>query len=939
MDSKREVIGSTFSNAPQNCTGTETGGVWDTATGHMRPLQNAGSLTPASPKTITSSGQIFGLDGSFPAMWADSKASPVLLTGIGWPSAVSGDGGYLIATSPSGGGYVLYKKIPTLKVSISFPGSPGGIAPNPAPGDIFTADVTVANLSPDVHAGSISHLVFASGKPIEVDPSNALAVVSGPSPPSPFTLAPGTQRSFTYKLRAAHLGHVQLASEISGKDSGGLSVSAGDSVTVVVGNGLKVDLSYTPTKLQLPVDAKGDDIPQPFSVKVRVTNGIGKTVHNVKLEKLPILEKMGADIAVPIEQDLKKKQPRLNLGSLAPNQSASVRFPFLADTDGQGRVSWTAYAPNPDNPNDTIRGVGSTVVSIDPTVIVKLNLNLRTGGGSFVTSGDYATVGAVVTNLTNADAVTLDQLNPTLTGNAGEGNPIDPTNPPPPNVYPVAVAPKLGPGEVKALIADVQTVQSQGTRGTVQYKVTGKVEKPDGTKASLSQAQVVYDPKDATETIHIDDSVPTYDPDSKLKAAVANYAIGFAEGEEQWFKSTFDTAAWALKAAPGAILDVQKAPIELLQCIDYYVTYWSYLNVSARLAFIDEIGRGVLAQTDQLGKTIDQVDANIAAKLTSWSNTLETAWDTGDWPDVARSAGRVSGNLAVEAATWEVHLPEAAKLIKLGDAAKEAGVAKRVAEGLRALEAGDELSDAALFELYGIDAEQAAAFRELSQEKGLLIAPRYRNPLSIAWEELGALPKMEAVKLKNVDEIDAAFLEYRSGDVGSVVLKRPLTPAELHATAAYENASPTLKEAADIRLEARQKEWVKFQANEPGYNYSQMAKPFDEGGGVTVPESYQGWNYKANGSALPAPDPTVAIKRRFEMAQVGNEEYWVLKAADRNGVLQRITGDIDIVAITKANGQLLSPAEKLDIYRNLQDTVGMQHGDTFNWLENGELLG
>jgi hypothetical protein len=544
----------------------------------------------------------------------------------------------------------------------------------------------------------------------------------------------------------------------------------------------------------------------------------------------------------------------------------------------------------------------------------------------------------VVTNLTNADAVTLDQLNPTLTGNAGEGNPIDPTNPPPPNVYPVAVAPKLGPGEVKALIADVQTVQSQGTRGTVQYKVTGKVEKPDGTKASLSQAQVVYDPKDATETIHIDDSVPTYDPDSKLKAAVANYAIGFAEGEEQWFKSTFDTAAWALKAAPGAILDVQKAPIELLQCIDYYVTYWSYLNVSARLAFIDEIGRGVLAQTDQLGKTIDQVDANIAAKLTSWSNTLETAWDTGDWPDVARSAGRVSGNLAVEAATWEVHLPEAAKLIKLGDAAKEAGVAKRVAEGLRALEAGDELSDAALFELYGIDAEQAAAFRELSQEKGLLIAPRYRNPLSIAWEELGALPKMEAVKLKNVDEIDAAFLEYRSGDVGSVVLKRPLTPAELHATAAYENASPTLKEAADIRLEARQKEWVKFQANEPGYNYSQMAKPFDEGGGVTVPESYQGWNYKANGSALPAPDPTVAIKRRFEMAQVGNEEYWVLKAADRNGVLQRITGDIDIVAITKANGQLLSPAEKLDIYRNLQDTVGMQHGDTFNWLENGELL-
>jgi hypothetical protein len=44
------------------------------------------------------------------------------------------------------------------------------------------------------------------------------------------------------------------------------------------------------------------------------------------------------------------------------------------------------------------------------------------------------------------------------------------------------------------------------------------------------------------------------------------------------------------------------------------------------------------------------------------------------------------------------------------------------------------------------------------------------------------------------------------------------------------------------------------------------------------------------------------------------------------------------VAITKANGKLLTPEERLDIYLNLQETVGIQHGDSLSWLQDGELL-
>lgn len=48
---------------------------------------------------------------------------------------------------------------------------------------------------------------------------------------------------------------------------------------------------------------------------------------------------------------------------------------------------------------------------------------------------------------------------------------------------------------------------------------------------------------------------------------------------------------------------------------------------------------------------------------------------------------------------------------------------------------------------------------------------------------------------------------------------------------------------------------------------------------------------------------------------------------------------MDLVAVTKADGGIMIPEERLDIYLNLQDTIGIQHGDTLSWLQDGELLG
>ncbi|HEV3309246.1 MAG TPA: hypothetical protein VG815_01820, partial [Chloroflexota bacterium] len=204
------------------------------------------------------------------------------------------------------------------------------------------------------------------------------------------------------------------------------------------------------------------------------------------------------------------------------------------------------------------------------------------------------------------------------------------------------------------------------------------------------------------------------------------------------------------------------------------------------------------------------------------------------------------------------------------------------------------------------------------------------NPLSIQWEKLGALVKPEAIKIKNVDEIDAALLGYRKVDEGSVVFKEPITTAELEASPAYQHASAIQRKAAQGRLKARTKEWSKYETQ-----YREMARPLDQGGGVDV-----AFDYTANGAAVP-PQTTVAEKVAFALDPVASQgaNYYIVKMANNSGELERITGDVDLVAVTKANGAIMSPEERLDIYLNLQDTVGIQHGDTLSWLQDGELLG
>ena len=73
---------------------------------------------------------------------------------------------------------------------------------------------------------------------------------------------------------------------------------------------------------------------------------------------------------------------------------------------------------------------------------------------------------------------------------------------------------------------------------------------------------------------------------------------------------------------------------------------------------------------------------------------------------------------------------------------------------LKGMPAGKLLSVTELRELWGFAAQDIKAFRQIAAEEGIVIGIRGRSPASVKNLEEGAVYKHEAVKPKNVNDID-----------------------------------------------------------------------------------------------------------------------------------------------------------------------------------------
>jgi hypothetical protein len=211
---------------------------------------------------------------------------------------------------------------------------------------------------------------------------------------------------------------------------------------------------------------------------------------------------------------------------------------------------------------------------------------------------------------------------------------------------------------------------------------------------------------------------------------------------------------------------------------------------------------------------------------------------------------------------------------------------------------------------------------------------RSRNPETLTWlQKFKAVVKPELLKIKNVDAIDVKFLGYLPGDAGSVVFAEPLSKAEVLSRIQAAGLSTAQSDAVLARYADREAEWTKWYSTYEGYA---------KAGKVNI-----GFNVNSQGVV----GPNQAINRRFALQPVAQKnligirptgtQYFQVELGDATGglgVLRRVTGDIDVVAITRANGEILDAGERAQLYIDLQGAISMQHGETLSWLKNGDIL-
>lgn len=256
--------------------------------------------------------------------------------------------------------------------------------------------------------------------------------------------------------------------------------------------------------------------------------------------------------------------------------------------------------------------------------------------------------------------------------------------------------------------------------------------------------------------------------------------------------------------------------------------------------------------------------------------------------------------------------------------------------------------------IYGARKTELAKMLEISANENVLIAFRSRSPRAADLIRDGlARPKPMDVKTKGVNEIDIAYLGYRreAKDLVELVeppidwrLAREGREAEFEAALdTYmtfleregghgELSDPVWRAEVRSRLKTRTKQWIKEVPNFRTYATKgiNVEFGFSEQGLPASLDDHVAEVRKAKVNSGSVTDPYTGEKRL----------YFNVEMADASGNnFLPITGDIDIVAILNSDRTPLTDVTKRTrIYRELAKLVGMQHGDSFTWINNDGMV-
>ena len=399
-------------------------------------------------------------------------------------------------------------------------------------------------------------------------------------------------------------------------------------------------------------------------------------------------------------------------------------------------------------------------------------------------------------------------------------------------------------------------------------------------------------------------------------------------------------------ATGGLVVDnlrALKVGLDFTQAVEGVAIYWGALSEAQRQQYVQEITIDLVATNEAWREFTNPINSAVFAYL----NTYETAVARGDLLEVARIRGQAVGaglpeglslflpelvlNKLARGLSWGSRVAggirdtTVARAISLGEQLHESGFVLRASKSIQGVKVGADLlarNSRVLLRNFGMAQRDVDALRFWAKRNNLLIAVRQRSALTLHWlSEYRAVLKPELVKIKNVDSIDTKYLGYLNVDEGSVVFREPLDRSLVQAK--IRSAPPELRQAIAKRYGVRVKEWKKYEKQYKRWDGSLQNLGFDR--------QAQGINA-----------PTVSRTRRFELGKSvdvhGGDEYYRIKIGDEHGVARRVTGDIDVVAITNLDGTVPSAAVRSKMYEELQAAIGMEHGETLSWLLNGEML-
>ncbi len=277
---------------------------------------------------------------------------------------------------------------------------------------------------------------------------------------------------------------------------------------------------------------------------------------------------------------------------------------------------------------------------------------------------------------------------------------------------------------------------------------------------------------------------------------------------------------------------------------------------------------------------------------------------------------------------------------------------------LKSLPAAVKLAPESALLGWAVDRISDSNMRRLTDWKNgglpIVIAIRSRADETLIWldTQLGIALKPFLMKQKNVGRIDCEFLGYRCGsgygvgDVGSVALAEPI-PYDLMKQRIANVDSVTQTVVEDRWLE-RWKEWHGDDypsTTPPAGKISKRQELFDKAFTVRTLEDgtvvREGFIDVPKRNTVPIPGDnidtmgaaSVMEERAFQLRKVPNppdgilvdRDYFEVWMEDVDGVLKRVGGDIDIVAVTDLGGSTLSAQRAENVAVNLQHAIDAQH--------------